>query len=41
MEKEAVTLDGLSMAQAAKNYGGIVILQVEKIIANGLSTKKS
>ncbi|MGH4137847.1 acyl CoA:acetate/3-ketoacid CoA transferase [Clostridium sp.] len=35
MEKEAVTLDGLSMAQAAKNSGGIVILQVEKVVANG------
>ena len=35
MEKEAVTLDGLSMAQAAKNSGGIVILQVEKIVAKG------
>ncbi|MBU3180204.1 acyl CoA:acetate/3-ketoacid CoA transferase [Clostridium psychrophilum] len=35
MEKEAVTLDALSMAQAAKNSGGIVILQVEKIVANG------
>ncbi|MBU3178297.1 acyl CoA:acetate/3-ketoacid CoA transferase [Clostridium estertheticum] len=35
MEKEAVTLDGLSMAQAAKNSSGIVILQVEKIVANG------
>jgi propionate CoA-transferase len=35
MEKEAVTLDGLSMAQAAKNSGGIVIVQVEKIVANG------
>jgi propionate CoA-transferase len=35
MEKEAVTLDGLSMAQAAKNSGGIVILQVEKIVASG------
>jgi len=35
MEKEAATLDGLSMAQAAKNSGGIVILQVEKVVANG------
>jgi len=35
LEKEAVTLDALSMAQAAKNSGGIVILQVEKIVANG------
>jgi len=35
MEREAVTLDGLSMAQAAKNSGGIVILQVEKVVANG------
>ena len=35
MEKEAVTLDGLSMAQAAKNSGGIVILQVEKVVENG------
>ncbi|GAA0177789.1 acyl CoA:acetate/3-ketoacid CoA transferase [Clostridium sediminicola] len=35
MNKEAVTLDGLSMAQAAKNSGGIVIVQVEKVVANG------
>ncbi|MBU3157889.1 acyl CoA:acetate/3-ketoacid CoA transferase [Clostridium estertheticum] len=35
MEKEAVTLDVLSMAQAAKNSGGIVILQVEKVVSNG------
>ncbi|MBC8059836.1 MAG: acyl CoA:acetate/3-ketoacid CoA transferase [Clostridiaceae bacterium] len=35
LEKEAVTLDGLSMAQAAKNSGGIVILQVERVVANG------
>lgn len=35
MSKEAVTLDGLAMAQAAKNSGGIVILQVEKVVAKG------
>ena len=35
MERESATLDGLSMAQAAKNSGGIVILQVEKVVANG------
>ncbi|MBZ9685310.1 acyl CoA:acetate/3-ketoacid CoA transferase [Clostridium estertheticum] len=35
LEKEAVTLDALSMAQAAKNSGGIVILQVEKVVENG------
>jgi len=35
MEKEAVTLDSTAMAQAAKSSGGIVILQVEKIVAKG------
>jgi propionate CoA-transferase len=35
VEKEAVTLDCLSMAQAAKNSGGIVIIQVEKIVRTG------
>lgn len=41
VEKEAVTLDCLSMAQAAKNSGGIVILQVEKVVQQGtLDPKK-
>lgn len=35
MDKEAATLDSLSIAQAAKNSGGIVLLQVEKVVANG------
>ncbi len=35
MDKEALILDATSMAQAAKNSGGIVILQVEKVVARG------
>lgn len=35
MDREAATLDALAMAQAAKNSGGIVILQVEKVVING------
>lgn len=35
MEKEAITVDATAMAQAAKNSGGIVILQVEKVVAKG------
>ncbi|MCR1899425.1 acyl CoA:acetate/3-ketoacid CoA transferase [Irregularibacter muris] len=35
MEKEAVILEGLAIAQAVKNSGGIVILQVEKVVSKG------
>lgn len=35
MEKEAIIVDATAMAQAAKNSGGIVILQVEKVVAKG------
>ncbi|WMJ79615.1 acyl CoA:acetate/3-ketoacid CoA transferase [Clostridium sp. MB40-C1] len=35
MEEEAATLEVLSMAQAAKNSGGKVIVQVKKIVENG------
>lgn len=35
MCKEAATLDSISIAQAVKNSGGKVILQVEKIVERG------
>jgi propionate CoA-transferase len=35
LEREAATLDATAMAQAAKNSGGKVILQVGKIVAKG------
>lgn len=35
MEKEAVTLEALPIAQAAKNCGGIVIVQVERLASSG------
>jgi propionate CoA-transferase len=35
MEKEALTLDCLAQAMAAHNNGGIVIAQVERIVADG------
>jgi propionate CoA-transferase len=35
MEKEALTLDALAMAQAAKNSGGFVIVQVERVADHG------
>ncbi len=39
-EKEALSLEMLSIAQAAKNSGGIVILQVEKVVADGTLNHK-
>jgi propionate CoA-transferase len=35
MEKEALTLDNLAQAMAAKNNGGVVIAQVERVVESG------
>ncbi|UWR13381.1 acyl CoA:acetate/3-ketoacid CoA transferase [Sulfitobacter mediterraneus] len=35
MENEALTIDNLSQAMAAKNSGGVVIVQVEQVVARG------
>jgi propionate CoA-transferase len=41
MEREALTLDNLAMAMAAKNSGGFVIVQVERIAAaNSLNPRE-
>lgn len=38
-DKEALTLDSLAMAQAVKNHGGIVIVQVEKVLDTKFNPK--
>ena len=41
IEKEALSLEILSIAQAAKASGGIVIAQVERVVANGVFNPKN
>ena len=40
MEKEAAFLEALALAEAVKNKGGIVIAQVEDVVANGTLNPK-
>ncbi len=41
MEKEPLTLEGISIATATRNNGGIVIVQVEAIVKNGTVNPKN
>ncbi len=41
MEKEALTLEVLSMAQAVKNSGGIVMVQVERVTTERILSPKA
>lgn len=40
MEKEGVTLENLSIAQATKNCGGTVVVQVEKVTKGSLPSRR-
>src|SRR5260370_19179747 len=41
MEKEALTLEGLSIAQAVKNSGGILMVQVERVTTERILSPKA
>lgn len=41
MEREALTLDALAMAMAARNSGGIVIVQVERVAEGGTLSSRN